>query len=124
MAGDLVNVNPEALSSTIEFLTAMDAENFLDIVANPYEEDMDSFYQHVMRYWRPASHKEEERLRKTDWIYSIHPHDELEIEDDGDYTITTRPGPANIMLSVSIRFPRKHLRMVMDRIEERLLNYL
>jgi|SRR5579872_406668 len=106
----------------IEFLSAMDAENFLNIVANPYEDDHDSFYQHVVRCWRPFNRKEEDRLLKSDWIYSIHPHDDLDMDsdDDGDSVAITRPGPASIVFSVSIRFPRKHLPIVMERVQERL----
>jgi hypothetical protein len=97
----------------IEFTTAHDAESFLNIVAQDYDEDADSLYQRINRLWQGDDIDE-----RKDWIYHVYPID-LSLEhavDEVEGTCEIVPdGPAQFMFTVSIRFPRTHLAEVTRR---------
>lgn len=97
----------------IEFTTAFDAEAFLNIVAQDYEDDANSLYQRINRIWQ-NDHIDESK----DWIYHAYPVDVSldHVVDEIEGTCSVVPdGPPQFMLTVSVRFPRKDLAEVTRR---------
>lgn len=99
----------------IEFASAADAEDFLDRVA-VYEGELDTLYNRIRGEWEPLDY---ENWRERDaWWYSALPHDlsvdqELTEDDEIEETCT---GPPQFIFSVSVRFPRRDLPSVVERI--------
>jgi hypothetical protein len=97
----------------IEFLTAFDAQEFLDLVAeHPSEAAVggvpfwETLYGRIMGY-----------AGDQDWEYDTYPHN-WAVEEDlvGDEVIERCTGPADIGFFVSVRFPRTDLPLVLKRV--------
>jgi hypothetical protein len=95
----------------IEFLTPVDAAEFLDLVA--VHPDEDPSYEETP-YDRIVGFGEE-----GDWEYALHPQnwavDEEVIDDE---VIEHSTGPADFNFFVSIRFPKTDLPWILARVSE------
>lgn len=96
----------------IEFLTAIDAADFLNAVAGEYSNEFDSLYNRIAHGWEPLA------SRPVGWCeYSLHPWDasveqKWVNEDEIDEAPT---GPPEFVFSVSVRFPRTDIPLLIER---------
>lgn len=100
----------------IEFASTLDAEQFLNICANEYSDDVDSLYNRIRQEWDGA---------KDSWKYSTciddyNVHQEIDEEDDSIIEISL--GKPDFMFSMSIRFPAYDLKEVERLVNEELTN--
>jgi hypothetical protein len=95
----------------IEFLSTFDAEQFLDSVADYYDEP-DSLYQRMKRDWGDET--------PMDWQYSPFLRDYgVDLVPVGDREgYTTFNGSHQFNFSMSVRFPREDLEFVKARIRK------
>jgi hypothetical protein len=103
----------------VEFFTFRDAEEFLSIAANQYEAEppYECLYQRIARQWQSTA----EPYEADDWQYEVHPEDISLIwrhDFDGVHVGWEPDGPAELVLCVSVRFPRRDLPAVMMRLRE------
>jgi hypothetical protein len=93
----------------IDFLTAEDAEHFLSSVAR-YDANMYSLYNRIAQAWDPPTGAVE-----GCWEYTLTVNDmavsQVEIEDGVIKESCT--DPSDFLISVSIRFPRSDLPMLL-----------
>jgi hypothetical protein len=98
----------------VQFLTAEDAATFLNIVAE-YEEGVDVLYNRMHPRWRPLDGSE---LSAPDWEYDALPEDGGIVwdEDEGGDVDEWHTGRNDFFFSVSVRFPRADLPVVLGRL--------
>jgi hypothetical protein len=92
----------------IDFATANDAENFLNIVST-YSENSNSMYQRIVGVW--------DNIKDT-WQYKTN-IDNFGVEsdiDEDDYVVEEFAGKHCFNFSLSIRFPNKDLKAVTKKI--------
>lgn len=98
----------------IEFVSAIEAEVFLNIVAR-YEEDIDSLYNRIRQAWTRI-----DGVIPGAWEYAINPFDysvEQRILDD--YSIEeSSTGPSEFIFSMGIRFPKEDYPTILQRMKE------
>jgi hypothetical protein len=97
----------------IEFLSTHDAKEFLDRVAvYPDEEDYRRANGPETLYDRVIG-----RGSEGDWRYDLHPFDfGVDEEIVNDEVVETCIGPADFEFSVSIRFPRTDIPLILERL--------
>lgn len=99
----------------IEFVTTMDAEEFLNIIA-PYEEGIESLYNRVRQEWGYSDSREVAGL----WEYSVHPDDfsVSETENENGDWVEHSTGDSNFNFSLGVRFPKSDYPLLLERIKE------
>jgi hypothetical protein len=99
----------------IEFLTSMDAEEFLNIVA-VHPEEFDAAPSCETMYDRIVGCGTED-----DWQYDAHAFNYgVDEEIVGDEVGETPIGPTDFGFSISIRFPRTDLPLIQERLNQAL----
>lgn len=99
----------------IEFLTSYDAEQFLNIIASDYDEDLDSLYSRVIGAWRPGDYEEERKWLERAWEYNVSVNDwGVMLADSGN---EERTGSTDTLFSISVRFPKSDLTVVVERLK-------
>jgi hypothetical protein len=92
----------------IEFVSALDAEAFLNIVSGSYSRDNDSLYNRVTGIWLSTV--------KSRWVYGVSPTDVSGPLFDDDGGVEEGPtGPPDVSFDISVRFPRSDLPLVLRR---------
>jgi hypothetical protein len=100
----------------VEFLSAYQAERFLNIIAK-YSGETKSLYNRIRQGWSLDDGKNNWDENNF-WKYSAHPNDygiESTVEDD--CVIETFTGSHLLRLSISIRFPRTDLPEVLENLD-------
>jgi len=98
----------------LEFLTAIDAADFLDIVAGSYSDEPDSLYNRIRLEWET-----ETGPVKGAWRYDLNPAD-MSVDQRllGDGSIDEKQiGPPDFIFHVSIRFPCSDVTALVQRLE-------
>ena len=97
----------------IQFMTAGDAEDFLNIVGAKYEQTLGSLYNRII--WNRIPENSRGKLHKY-WDFEAFAEDwSLVQKDNGEEEHTE---PTEISFSISIRFPKSDLTAVMERMVE------
>lgn len=98
----------------IEFYDTSHAVAFINIVAR-YEEGIQTFYNRIRQAWVPREGELEEA-----WEYSVHPIDMAvyDISVDDRYIEESCSGPSAFIFSLSIRFPRPDLPLILKRVRQ------
>jgi hypothetical protein len=96
----------------IEFLTELDAVQFLNIVAGEFSNEMDSLYNRIRRKWEP------EDVESLGWwkFEAFLRDDSVMVSFDDDGNIDETPfGNIDFQFSISVRFPRTDLEIATQR---------
>jgi hypothetical protein len=94
----------------IEFLSARDAEKFLNIVGAVYERAPESLYNRITNVWVPEN---ERRWLNKFWEYDAHPTD-WSVSQNGEHE--ERDSEVDFSFSISIRFPKSDLAIITERV--------
>lgn len=99
----------------IEFLSAIDAESFLNIVANEYSDDYNSLYNRIKNAW-------DGNTEENVWKISVNIDDLNVVYDEigNDEVIETSIGKPTMNLIVSVRFPISDLLEVKKLIKNKI----
>jgi hypothetical protein len=86
----------------IQFRNGWDAEHFLSVAADRYDDGLDSLYNRVVGGWEPEDDWQAFRQLRA-WSYSVRADDRnVTRTDDGE---DLPVGPPDVGLAVSVRFP-------------------
>lgn len=101
----------------IAFSDALAAERFVTIAAgDPKDEpEIESLYNRVVGAWQPEIDDEESFWKERVWRYDVNV-DDFNVEFDFEAEVERRLGPPNIVLGISVRFPRGDLDEVAARV--------
>jgi hypothetical protein len=100
----------------IEFRSSDDASRFLDIVAGEYDDDLRGLYNRIRQEWDDSDGPVE-----GTWDFAIYPVDRSVDQwiTDEDMIEEEPIGPPDFDFTVSIRFPREDLELLLARMRAR-----
>lgn len=99
-------------------------QEFLNICANDFDDEMDSLYNRVTHSWSDNNGSKKAMIKDEFWQYSVDPMDlsvHFHEDEEGELDIQIT-GEPDIIMSFSVRFPRKDTEainaLLAQRIEE------
>lgn len=107
----------------VEFVSAQDACEFLNLVAvYPSEDELrivnDRTYVGDVPFWETLYWRATSPGESGAWTYDVHPMN-YGVEEDviNDEVVSTKVGPSDFDFSVSIRFPTTDMALILERLE-------
>lgn len=100
----------------IQFMTAMDAEAFLNIAANEFSENPKSLYNRIRQAW------DDDEEDNNFWQYDIN-IDDMNVEEtyNDEFVEETSTGKPDFNVFMSVRFPKSDLETVSKNVANRLI---